>query len=108
VLVTAADILAGPIVRRVEPDLVSVWIALTTAAEVTLEIYNGVGESGNLGAEIPKKPPADKRDHFTLAAGQGMHIAVAVWEPASVAGLQWGGLYSYDVKIAVAGNPSVG
>jgi hypothetical protein len=107
---TAADILAGPILRRVELDLVSVWIALTTAAEVQLEIYHGVGESGNLGPAIPMKPHAgeNKRDHQTLAAGKGLHLAVAVWEPASVGGLEWGGLYSYDVKITSKGGGTVG
>jgi hypothetical protein len=107
-LFSAADILAGPILRRVEHDLVSVWIALTVPAEIQLEIYNGVGESGNVGPAIPKKPPADKRDHLTLAAGKGLHVAVAVWEPASVEGLQWGGLYSYDVKVTPNGGGTVG
>src|SRR5258708_19112663 len=78
-MLTAANILAGPILRRVEQDLVSVWIALTVPADVKLEIYHGVGESGNLGPEIAKKPPADKHDYRTLAAGQGLDIAVAVW-----------------------------
>ncbi|MBA2680765.1 MAG: hypothetical protein H0U76_20515, partial [Ktedonobacteraceae bacterium] len=32
-------ILAGPIVRRVEPQLVTVWLALKEARDVTLYIY---------------------------------------------------------------------
>ena len=105
---SASDILAGPILRRVEQDLVSVWIALTVPADVTLAIYNGVGESGSLGLEIKKKPPADDRDYKTLAVGKGLHIAVAIWEPAEMAGLQWGGLYSYDVKITPDGGAEIG
>lgn len=86
------------------------WIALTTKAEVALEIYHGVGESGNLGPEIPKKArnPSEPHDYKTLDVGKGLHIAVAVWEPASVAGLEWGGLYSYDVKITPEGGATVG
>lgn len=105
----AADILAGPILRRVEHDLVSVWIALNQSAKVDLQIFRGMGPVGSLGPEIARKAPTNARDTNTLAAGKGLHIAVAVWEPDSVAGLDWGGLYSYDVRITpAAGGGTVG
>ena len=102
----AADVLAGPILRRVETDLVSVWIALTIKATVQVEIYSGIGEAGSLGAPIAAKaldPVHNKHDGKTLDVGKGLHFALAVWEPAAVAGLQWGGLYSYDIKITPDG-----
>ena len=108
---TAAHILGGPILRRVEQDLVSVWVALTTKATVRLEIFNGVGDGGSLGTAIAAKPTDtvnNKHDFQTLDVGKGLHIAVAVWEPAAIAGLQWGGLYSYDLKITPEGGAEVG
>lgn len=87
------------------------WVALTTKATVRLEIFNGVGEAGSLGAAIsakPTDPVNNKYDSQTLAAGKGLHIACAVWEPTSAAGLQWGGLYSYDLKITPDGGAEVG
>ena len=109
---TAADVLAGPILRRVEQDLVAVWIALTRKATVRLEIFNGVGEAGSLGTAIAEKvtdvSQKDKHDCQTLDVGKGLHIAVAVWEPAAMSGLQWGGLYSYDVKITPESESEVG
>jgi hypothetical protein len=41
-LLQAADILAGPILRRVEHDLVSVWIALMKPATVEIEVFRGL------------------------------------------------------------------
>jgi hypothetical protein len=82
---------------------VAVFLALSVPADLQVEIYHGVGESGNLGAQIPQKPQADKRGHQTLTAGKGLHIAVALWEPANLPGLESGGLYSYDVKITADG-----
>ena len=39
---TFDDILAGPIVRRVEPHLVTVWVALRKPAELTLKLFEGL------------------------------------------------------------------
>jgi len=35
-------VLAGPIVRRVEPNLASVWVALKQPATIRLEIWHGL------------------------------------------------------------------
>jgi hypothetical protein len=89
---------------------VSVWIALTLKATVRLEIFNGVGEAGALGAPIEAKAidPANKHDYQTLDVGKGLHIAVAVWEPKLAEALQYGTLYSYDIKITPEGGAEVG
>ena len=39
-------VLAGPILRRVEPNLVSVWIALSRPASVTLTLWEGRTKAG--------------------------------------------------------------
>jgi hypothetical protein len=98
-LLASADILAGPILRRVQQDLVAVWIALTCAAKVEIEIFRGLGPAGTLGPSIAARAASFPRDTHTLAAGAGLHIAVSIWQPDNVAGLEWGGLYSYDVVI---------
>ena len=90
----------------------SVWIALTVKATVTLQIFNGVGEAGGLGPAIAEKVTdlnrKEKRDYQTLDAGKGLHIAVALWEPAATAGLLPGALYSYDVRITPEGGSETG
>jgi hypothetical protein len=48
----ARDILAGPIVRKVQPDLVSVWIAMRKPASVRLQVFRGLGSRSDL-TEVP-------------------------------------------------------
>ena len=54
----AADILAGPILRRVERGLVSVWVALRKPSSIRLAIFRGIGPAGSLGEAIPTPSPA--------------------------------------------------
>ena len=111
----AHDVLAGPIVRRVQPDLVSVWIALRKPASVRLQVYRGLGRRSDL-AEIPALPvpvPTGVRgippDAHTLAVGQELHLAVAVMEPAPPVRLDWGQTFSYDLRMtADEDGPEVG
>jgi hypothetical protein len=98
-LLQAADILAGPILRRVEHDLVSVWIALTKPANVEIEVFRGQGVSGSLGPAVGRKNPASTLDTHTIAAGKHLHVVVSIWEPASPAGLDLGQIHSYDLVI---------
>ena len=39
-------VLAGPILRRVEPTQASVWIALSKSARIGLQVWEGAGHSG--------------------------------------------------------------
>ncbi|HEY3124239.1 MAG TPA: hypothetical protein VGK70_09265, partial [Thermoanaerobaculia bacterium] len=98
-MLQAADILAGPILRRVEHDLVSVWIALTTPATVELEVFRGQGVAGTLGPPVGRRNPASSLDTHTIAAGKRLHVVVSIWEPASPAGLDLGQIHSYDLVI---------
>ena len=88
-------ILAGPILRRAEPTLVSVWVALSNAAEVTLTLYEGgivkTPSSGtyNGGTLVPLKSPSTVAAQF----GTGLYIALVVAEPALP--LRGGVTYSY-------------
>src|SRR4051794_30509144 len=101
----AHDVLAGPIVRRVQPDLVSVWIALRKPPSARLQVFRGLGSRNDLtnvpAVQIPEQsgvrgiPP----DPHTLAVGQELHIAVAIMEPAPPVQLEWGQIFSYDLRM---------
>lgn len=88
-------LLAGPILRRVEPTLVSVWVALRERCDVRLKIWEGRSESGRPTplAESPLSP--------TLRVGAQLHVlAVTVKLPDSAGvSFQPDSLYSYDLEI---------
>jgi hypothetical protein len=64
-------VLAGPMVRRVQPDALSVWIAVRRRRRVRLEIYDSTG------AVIAK----GERD--TRIVGENLHLACVTARPAS-------------------------
>jgi hypothetical protein len=49
-------VLAGPIVRRVEPRLCSFWVALRQPATVTADVWPGIQAAGAVGS-IPSGVP---------------------------------------------------
>ena len=91
-------LLGGPIVRRVEPTLASVWIALSQPASVTLRIWEGrvASGSGNLLNSSSAIP--------TLRIGDALHVALPLIKilPTSPRLLKPGKLYSYDFDIKTA------
>ena len=91
-------LLAGPIVRRVEPTLASVWVALSEPATVTLRIWEGRVTQGS-GNVLNTSDPTR-----TLRAGDKLHIALPLIKilPTSPRLLEPGKIYSYDVEIKTA------
>ncbi|HKU15279.1 MAG TPA: hypothetical protein VJQ52_12865 [Steroidobacteraceae bacterium] len=91
-------LLAGPIVRRVEPTLASVWVALSEPADVTLKIWEGRVGSGS-GNVLNTGDPAP-----SLRAGDKLHIALPLIKilPTSPRLLEPGKIYSYDLEIKTA------
>jgi hypothetical protein len=81
-------ILAGPILRRTEPNAVTVWVALKEAKEVELEIFS----SDNLVISVL----SGKKASFSL--GDNLHIAVVTATPKSTE-LQPGNNYLYNLTI---------
>ena len=65
-------VLAGPIVRRVEPRLAAIWVATDVACAITLQIWNDIQSASSLPAE------QFKATAHTLAAGDGLHIGLVV------------------------------
>lgn len=91
-------LLAGPIVRRVEPTLASVWVALSEPATVTLKIWEGRVSTGS-GNVLNVSDPTP-----TLRVGDKLHIAVPLIKilPTSPRLLESGKIYSYDLEIKSA------
>jgi hypothetical protein len=89
-------VLCGPIVRRVEPTLASVWVALSAPATVTLKLWEGRVTAGSGNILHTAEPPAR-----TLRVGKQLHIALAVVKilPNSPRLLEPGKVYSYDLEI---------
>ena len=91
-------LLAGPILRRVEPALVSVWVALSARATLRLVVWEGRVASGAPNALIESQPTP------TLRVGDKLHLAQVTIEIPATAGktLQPDALYSYDLEITTA------
>lgn len=90
-------LLAGPILRRVEPTLVSVWVALRDPATVTLSLWDDHNSPSASNVLISSETPGIK----TLRVGEQLHIAVALIKipKGSPKVLQPGKIYSYDLTI---------
>ncbi len=93
-------VLAGPILRRVEPNLVSVWLALSAAASVTLTLFQSRTKSGTADHLFKSDPPTP-----SVRCADGLHVVVALARipKDSEKTLKPGVIYSYDLAIAVGG-----
>ncbi len=92
-------LLAGPILRRVEPRLVSVWLALKEPATVKLSLWEG----GNIKTG-EKEPMASGPDPAaaTIRIGERLHLLVVSLELSEGKKLQPDKTYSYDLTIQSA------
>src|SRR5947209_7506952 len=64
-------LLAGPIVRRVEPRLASVWVALSALTDVQLDLFDGRVQAGSAQPLFSGSPSP------SLRAGEQLYFAVA-------------------------------
>ena len=88
-------VLAGPILRRVEPRAVAVWVALSRPATVALSLWEGLRQSGTAARAIAVAAPVS-----ALRVGERLYIALAVVRIASPAvPLQPGVNYAYDLAL---------
>jgi len=83
-------ILAGPILRRVEPDAVTVWVALKERRAVSLTVWEwnrgGLGDTKLLSART------------TIKLAEHLHVvAVTAVRPPGLTPLEWGKLYCYNL-----------
>src|SRR6266516_2246600 len=93
-------LLAGPILRRVEPGLVSVWLAFSESCRVRLRVWEGRAETGR------PTPFAVSMDTSTVRVGARLHVVEVTVELAETTGgsFQADALYSYDLQITRAGS----
>lgn len=97
-------LLAGPILRRVEPRLVSVWCALQKPGRLRIDIYAGTKDARALGAPTADAAAPSASDvlfrgqsEHTLEVGRALHVAVVTAAPPRSAPLVPGQLYAYNV-----------
>ena len=100
-------VLAGPIVRRVEPGLASVWVALKEPRAVRLTVHLAPVDTGS-GTGVFAGPAAVlSGDATTVRVGERLHVAVVTAEPPSGGGaLTAGQTYAYNVAFGPPAAPS--
>lgn len=101
---TLPRVLAGPIVRRVEPNACSVWLATSEAADVTLKLYAGTAMASSAGAPVASSQATSLRRF-----GEHLYVGVIQVKLDAAAGsppLTPGGLYSYDIALSGASGGS--
>ena len=88
-------LLAGPILRRVEPTLASVWVALRDQCDVRLKVWEGRAETGR------PTPLAQSFLTPTLRLGAQLHLVQVTVQLPATAGVSFqpDSLYSYDLEI---------
>jgi Family of unknown function (DUF6603) len=108
-------LLAGPVLRRVESDLVSVWIATSRACNVSLLLFDGAdivasrNEQDDLRAKWVSEPQP------TVQAGAHLHILTVVLDLRSPGGnasrsagatLEANHTFSYDLRLIERADPT--
>jgi hypothetical protein len=110
-------LMAGPVLRRVESDLVSVWIATSRRCDVSLLLFDGAD------VIAPENPSPENASHdlrarwisasqSTLQVGAHLHVLTVVLDLRSPDGnavlsrgpLEANATYSYDLQLVVEGD----
>ena len=90
-------ILAGPILRRVDKDGVSVFLALSQSATVALSVWAGQRTSSGPGTVDQGPGAVATGTAQTIRIGARLHLVVVTAKPAGA--LAPVGVYSYDVVV---------
>ena len=98
--------LAGPILRRVDPTLVAVWVALSSDAKVTLKVWEGQLTARQ--AKDTASPFAASIAEQTWRLGEKLHLGLvtARLPPESGKSFRPDTTYCYDVEIKVGDAPT--
>ena len=94
-------LLAGPILRRVDPTLAAVWLALSKQATVTLRVWEGQLTSRAAGETAA--PFVQSNAELTWRLGEELHLVVvsARIPPQAGKSFQADTTYCYDLSIEV-------
>ena len=90
-------ILCGPILRRVDFQIVSVWVALKEPRRIKLHLYLGYCKG-----DTDKNPDFSSGFIETQKIGEHLHLAVAYVPTKGL--LRNGGIYSYDLHFYAVGS----
>ena len=90
-------LLAGPILRRVDAKIVSVWAALSQHQTVTLRVWQGEITGSGSGLLSTAEDPRFEGATITIQVGANLHIAVVTVTTIQLAPLQPGTFYSYNL-----------
>ena len=104
-------VLAGPIVRRVEPRLACFWIALSQpAAAVTVTLWEGLQTAGAAAGQAASgDTPLGSASAATRACGRHLHVAlVTVKLEAPLPPLRPGTIHAYDLAVDGRGLKALG
>ena len=88
-------ILAGPILRRTQTEVVTVWLALKAARQVELKVYSTEGGTG----EIVDRPLLQGANS-TVQLGKYLHVVAVTAKPINSNVLTSGQIYAYDIEFA--------
>ena len=97
-------VLAGPIVRHVQLDVATVWVALSEERTVRLDLWNGrldTGGTSGLANGLPSPLATASAD--TVRVGAKLHVAVVSVELTGGQVLQEGTLYAYNLTFTDSG-----
>ncbi len=97
-------ILAGPIVRRIEPTLVSVWVALSAARSVELGIWTGITNAGTSGVFFGNTTASQTNSESSIRIGNKLHLALVTID-LTASPLIPGQVYSYNLAFTGGGSP---
>ena len=107
---TLPTVLAGPIVRRVEPKLASFWIALSAPSDsVTATIWAGVQKAGAAAGTVQSgNAKVGSASVKTRRFGKHLNVALVVVKLDDSAALQPGAIFSYDIQVGSQGLKQLG
>lgn len=97
-------ILAGPIVRRVEPTLVAVWVALSAARTVELGIWTGITSAGASGVFFGNTSASHRATAASIRIGAKLHLALVTLD-LTASPLIPGQIYSYNLAFTGGDSP---
>jgi hypothetical protein len=103
-------VLAGPIVRRVEPTLCAFWIALADASDsVTATVWSGIQMAGATAGVVESgAAKVGSATAKTRRFGKRLHVALVTIKLPDTATLDPGTIYSYDIQVGSNGLKQLG
>ena len=87
-------ILAGPMLRRTEPDAVTVWLALKESRLVTLKVYATQEGEGSSPTKLLLEG-----SRLTIQLGKYLHVVAVTARLSQSQPLETGQIYAYDLLL---------